>query len=106
MLFVELLTRVVRGFAARCAEELALPSGFLLVLGYALFQIGAEPQDLMKLPEGQALPHIGRRSRNPHSARSAGSKGARNAAQVATIEAVSPDTNTASNNKPSEKLPR
>ena len=39
-----------------------------------------------------------------HSARSAGSKGERNAAHVATIDAVNPDINTASSNKPSEKL--
>ena len=39
-----------------------------------------------------------------YSARSAGNKGERSAAHVATTEAVNPDINTASSNKPSETL--
>jgi hypothetical protein len=72
--------------------------------------------------KGAALPHIRRQSRQNgqfnqipivlkpeyYSARNAGNNGDLSAARVATSEAVSPDTNTASSNKPSEtwgKLP-
>ena len=47
-------------------------------------------------------PLQGQRQASTHSALSAGNKGDRSAAHVATSDAVSPDTNTASSNKPSE----
>ncbi len=63
------------------------------------------PQGLRSSQVGKAgLPPLLRYDSSFHSARSAAKRGERNAAQVATSDAVKPDINTPKSSRPSDAL--